>query len=243
MPIDFDDLDDVQFEEFCFDLLRELGFLNLDWRKGTGRASSPADSGRDIEAYWEREEADGSKHIERWFVDCKNYERGIPPDKIQGLLTWAEAERPDYALVMASNFLSNPAKDYVRQYEENRKPPFKIRYWERPALQRLAEGKDNLLSKYLVQQEGLRSLNELVEAEQEFFDKVWYERHQMLILRDQEQGVDISKHPGVAPAKEIEKKYGKDNLAPNDDFEWGMLNGKLSAIRWVLGDEWDFLDT
>jgi hypothetical protein len=26
-------------------------------------------------------------------------------------------------------------------------------------------------------------------------------------------------------------------------FEWGMINGKLSALRWVLGSECDFLDT
>jgi hypothetical protein len=28
-----------------------------------------------------------------------------------------------------------------------------------------------------------------------------------------------------------------------DDFHWGMINGKLSALRWVTGSEWDFLDT
>ena len=44
-------------------------------------------------------------------------------------------------------------------------------------------------------------------------------------------------------AKRVEKEYGKKNLGPYDDFEWGMINGKLSAIRWMLGDDWDMLDT
>lgn len=44
-------------------------------------------------------------------------------------------------------------------------------------------------------------------------------------------------------AAEKEKLYGDGNLGPWTDFEWGMLNGKLSALRWALGDDWDMLDT
>jgi hypothetical protein len=43
-------------------------------------------------------------------------------------------------LFIVSGFLSNPAKDYVRDYEENNRPPFRIKYWERPQVERLAEG-------------------------------------------------------------------------------------------------------
>ena len=44
-------------------------------------------------------------------------------------------------------------------------------------------------------------------------------------------------------ARKTEDEVGRELLGPWGDFEWGMINGKLSAIRWVLGDEWDTLDT
>ena len=49
----------------------------------------------------------------------------------------------------------------------------------------------------------------------------------------------------LASMKKAEAKYGKHQLRNyyKDTFEWGMLNGKLSALRWVRGDDWDMLDT
>ena len=46
----------------------------------------------------------------------------------------------------------------------------------------------------------------------------------------------------LASMKRTEEEFA-DELGPWDDFEWGMINGKLSALRWVFGDEWDMLDT
>ncbi len=244
--LELDGLDETDFEEFCFELLHELGFVNVDWRKGTGLNSSPADSGRDIVAQWERTDVDGSKHLESWFIECKHHKRGVPPEKLQGLLSWASAERPNTALVIASNFLSNPAKDYLRDYELNNRPPFRIKYWERPQLNRLTRDKRELLDRFMVG--GVRTQAEILVAEQEFFDRVWHERHLLLMARV-EDGEDRLPPPDIiqgakGAAERVRASYPPGEIRPvKDDFEWGMWSGKLSALRWVLGEEWDFLDT
>lgn len=142
-----DHLTDTEFEEFCFDLLRAMGATQMSWRKGTGYDSSPADQGRDIECYFPRKDIDGHTP-ERWFVECKHYKQGVPPEKLQGILAWAAAERPDVVLIIASNFLSNPAKNNLETYERNNKPPFRIKKWERPELERFTLGKPLVMRKY-----------------------------------------------------------------------------------------------
>lgn len=91
-----------------------------------------------------------------------------------------------------------------------------------------------------------RSELEVLDAIEELFDRIWYDRHQVFMLRvasgQSKTPPDIIATAKKA-AKRVERKYGKKTLGPYDKFAWGMLNGKLSALRWVLGDDWDMLDT
>ncbi|MCK4251156.1 restriction endonuclease [candidate division WOR-3 bacterium] len=143
-----DHLNATRFEEFCYDLLFELGFVNINWRKGTGFSSSPSDRGRDIECQLEKEDIDGKKYLEKWFVECKHYIKGVPPEKLQNVLSWANSERPDIVLIIVSNFLSNSTIDYLEDYQKNNNPPFRIKLWQRTDIERLSIGKSKLLRKY-----------------------------------------------------------------------------------------------
>jgi predicted nucleic acid-binding protein len=107
-----------------------------------------------------------------------------------------------------------------------------------------------------------RSLDEISEAIDELITKIWYDRHQVSrqkIARGTERIVD--KLPDVPwtqrknlvqrdiwegalkSAEKVERRFGKENLGPWSKFEWGMINGKVSALRWVLGEDWDELYT
>ena len=249
MPkLNFSHLSDTDFEEFTYHLLGRLGFINVDWRKGTAHDSSPADSGRDIVCQQIREDVDGSKQIETWFVDCKHYKKGVPPRDVQNLLTWAEAESPHTALIVTSGFLSNPTKGYLNEYRRNRKPPFRIKYWERTDLERLTANKRALLAEYNLSSLKTRGIKKILQAEEEFSDVIWYDRKLVLQRKLKEGTEKINpeiKKGMLASMRRLEAKYGKKELRSyyNDDFGWGMINGKLSALRWILGDEWDMLDT
>ncbi|MER8546471.1 PIN domain-containing protein [Mesorhizobium sp. M1169] len=109
-----------------------------------------------------------------------------------------------------------------------------------------------------------RGLSEILEAERLMERQVWYNRHQNLrigiergtekIVTNEEWSVaePSDRHNMITAgtwriaqdsARRTEKEIGTDKLGPWTNFEWGMLNGKLSALRWVMGDEWDMLDT
>jgi hypothetical protein len=239
-------LSDTDFKEFCFDLLEKLGFVNLDWRKGTGKKTSPSDSGRDIIAYLQRTDIDRSLRTEKWFVDCKHYEKGVPAKDLQNLLAWAQAERPAVALFIVSNFLSNPAKAYLEAYRRDNNPPFEIKVWERTNLETMARGKRDLLMMHGVLKSYVRPESEIGKMEKEFFERVWYYRKLVMFenIKAGKEAITPRALSGCRAAmKRVREQYGRDVGRGMDDWDWGYVNGKFAALRWVLGYEWDCLDT
>ena len=112
-----------------------------------------------------------------------------------------------------------------------------------------------------------RGISDLMREHELLLDQVWYNRHKYhmreiktgkvkvvtkeqydkLIAKDKRNHskivIDSVIELGKAAAKRVEARRGLDKLGPWNDFDWGMINGKLSAIRWMLGEEWDMLDT
>lgn len=107
-----------------------------------------------------------------------------------------------------------------------------------------------------------RGLSELLAAHEVLWRQVWYNRHKYrewmietgklkLVSREEwDKGARNNQHEilddiwerALKAAKRTKRELGKDKVGPWTDFEWGMINGKLSAIRWMLGDDWDMLD-
>ncbi|SFU09605.1 PIN domain-containing protein [Mesorhizobium sp. YR577] len=110
-----------------------------------------------------------------------------------------------------------------------------------------------------------RRLSEIIEALHVLDRQVWYNRHWNTRIaieegktrivgrkeweaaeppkRNNEVIIDSIWKGALESARKVEEEVGLDNLGPWTDFEWGMVNGKLSALRWVLGEDWDQLYT
>jgi hypothetical protein len=104
-----------------------------------------------------------------------------------------------------------------------------------------------------------RKIAEVVTAEHELFERAWYNCHRLRREKVDRGKIEIVENEAIPvkrfgstmqrsmwdaalrAAQNIEDRYGFEALGPWSDFEWGMINGKLSALSWTLGDEWDTL--
>ena len=83
----------------------------------------------------------------------------------------------------------------------------------------------------------LRSRDELKEYLNEATDKVW-------LMRSCDIATGEVKHAASrAGAERIMRTYHDSPRLGYSDWECGYWNGVMGALRWVMGDEKDFLDT
>lgn len=88
----------------------------------------------------------------------------------------------------------------------------------------------------------VRDIEEIVAAEQELHDKVWYDAHQERVAEAAEEGICAEcagLGEGEELARRLEAKYGLEELETCCSFCAGVLHGKFAALSWVLGEEWD----
>jgi hypothetical protein len=79
----------------------------------------------------------------------------------------------------------------------------------------------------------MRPEDEVRRAEQEAFERLWYARH-----------VELGEpEPGLWPAHLLREAHGENINDGLNEAGAARLEGTLSALRWVLGDEWGNLDT
>lgn len=108
------------------------------------------------------------------------------------------------------------------------------------------EFRERLLSQVSKDELEARSMEEISEAEEELFEIAWYNRHKLLEKSVKAGRTTVDSkiwQQALKKAKEVEIKYDEEKLIPRDDVDWGILQGRLAAFRWVLGDEWTNLDT
>ena len=98
--------------------------------------------------------------------------------------------------------------------------------------------------------EEARGFYEIIDQINKFSDIVWFNRHknrEYQIMNGEIEVVSSDMYDAynskqvlksiwdgaLKSAKQKEAIYGEE-LYPKSDFELGMINGKLSALRWVL---------
>lgn len=159
-------------------------------------------------------------------------------------------------------FVTSNSEDFSAPHGDKREPHLDIANLFASSASRYALGVDGLNEVLLAHfgseieelfdetdfNEEPRRLDEIVAAEKRLFDRIWYHRslqHEVRLQASEDRDELEQLRTVAGPGRErvVETYTQPGELGPFTDFELGMLHGKLSALRWVLGSEWDFLDT
>lgn len=82
-----------------------------------------------------------------------------------------------------------------------------------------------------------RNDDDISKEYRKLWNKVWWNRH----MSHHTLGCDCNDEPmvGCDSARALLERYGLEFLEPGEQVEWGITQGKMMALAWVMGSDWD----
>jgi len=78
----------------------------------------------------------------------------------------------------------------------------------------------------------MKTIKEIRETENKITDRVLNLKYDP-VESNAERGIS---REAQELTKQIIEKHGKDKIHKYGDFDWGLMVGNLSVLRWLLGD-------
>jgi hypothetical protein len=85
----------------------------------------------------------------------------------------------------------------------------------------------------------LRDLGEVLDANVEVMDRANYDNADQTLRHAEDPRCILCEKELEEEMAELEETYGRANLLIADDYQRGMLRGKLETLQWVLGADRD----
>lgn len=145
--LDFSEIDPVQFENLVFHLIDEMGFSNIQWRKG-GEGNSATDGGRDLEAtFWSVQPAASYEH--KYWFEVKHRTGQLEKSQVQNTVLNASGHgKTDNLVIVTNKTISNPTLDWIKEVQLKREAP-SITVWQGHDLEILLRKNPRTLFRFL----------------------------------------------------------------------------------------------
>lgn len=222
-----EDLSSEQFEELIYELVSGLGFKNLVWNDG-GK-----DGGRDLEAEYIYHNPAGKTETQKWYIDAKNYSRGVPFEKIYPTLAQASVTWPDYLYFAVYPHLTPECKEKLETHKAQTQGGPKIDVWEGKEIEEMVYSQPAVLKRFFPSQwsaayEADVYLTEMLKQIQFLNEKarpVWSHVEQ----RPFTDTIDYYPQPGVPSVEAF------DMCTKLDDLQTRVIRASLKLYEGLSG--------
>jgi len=144
---DWEAISPSDFENLVFFLLDEMGFKNIEWRKG-GEGISSTDGGRDLEAVLTIIEPGDLVRLEKWWVEVKYRSHNLSPTIVkESILNALGREGVNVFAIITTGTISNKTLDWIKEFERSEKQ-LRIRVWQLQDLERVLGKYPQTATKY-----------------------------------------------------------------------------------------------